>query len=242
MWVSEPFRIAFVPGVTPDKWARTWRRRHPDRPLELHLVEESQQRVVLTQGEADMALVRLPVDRQGLHLIPLYEEQPVVVVSTEHPVAAYDEIPLEDLAGEQLVVGDVPGWDELSTADPLPFPDMTAKQAFEVVASGTGIAIVPMSVARLHHRKDLVHRPVLDVPTTRVGLAWLVDNDDERVEVFVGIVRGRRENSSRGAGATPSTREQRRGQTSAGRKQATPGSRRGPRRTPRSGSTRRRRR
>jgi hypothetical protein len=81
----------------------------------------------------------------------------------------------------------------------LDFPEMTVKEAFEVVASGTGMAIVPMSVARLHHRKDLVHRPVTDVAPTRIGLAWLVDNDDDRLDRFIGVVRGRRETSSRGA-------------------------------------------
>jgi DNA-binding transcriptional LysR family regulator len=196
--VQESLRIAFVPGVTPDKWARIWREREPRIPLELTLVEETDQEAVLRDGRADMCFVRLPVDRHGLHLIPLYEEVTVVVVPLEHPVAAYDEVPLADLADEQLVAGDVEGWDEVATGAPLECPEMTVKDAFEVVASGTGMAIVPMSVARLHHRKDLTHRPVTDAPPTQVGLAWLVDNEDERLERFIGVVRGRRATSSRG--------------------------------------------
>ena len=187
-----------MPGVTPDKWARIWREREPGIPLELTLVEEPDQESVLRGGAADMCFVRLPVDRDGLHLIPLYEELAVVVVPIEHPVAAYDEVPLADLADEQLVAGDVEGWDAVATATPLDFPEMSVKEAFEVVASGTGMAIVPMSVARLHHRKDLTHRPVVDVPPTQVGLAWLVDNEDDRLEHFIGVVRGRRATSSRG--------------------------------------------
>ena len=31
-----------------------------------------------------------------------------------------------------------------------------------------------------------------------LGLAWLVDNEDPRVQTFIGIVRGRTERSSRG--------------------------------------------
>jgi hypothetical protein len=64
-----------------------------------------------------------------------------------------------------------------------------------------GIVIVPMSVARLHHRKDVVHRRVSDVPESQVGLAWRRDLDDELVETFVGVVRGRSANSSRGNAA-----------------------------------------
>ena len=50
---------------------------------------------------------------------------------------------------------------------------MTEREAVETVAAGTGIVILPMSVARLHHRKDVVTRPVVDLaPTTRrPGLA-----------------------------------------------------------------------
>ena len=198
MQVTEPLRIAFVAGVTPDKWARVWRERHPSVPLELTPVEESDQRSVLTTREADMCFVRLPVETEGIHLIPLYEEQPVVVVAKDHPAAVYDEIHLADLADEQLVAGDVPGWDQLCTATRLHFSPMSIKDAIEVVGSGTGIVIVPMSVARLHRRKDVVHLPVLDVPTTRIGLAWPDGADDPRLEDFIGIVRGRRANSSRG--------------------------------------------
>jgi DNA-binding transcriptional LysR family regulator len=211
--VQESLRIAFVPGVTPDKWARTWREREPRIPLDLTVVEEPDQETVLRDGRADMCFVRLPVDREGLHLIPLYEELAVVVVPLEHPVAAYDEVPLADLADEQLVAGEVAGWDEIATAAPLDFPEMTLKDAFEVVASGTGIAIVPMSVARLHHRKDLTHRPVTDVAPTQVGLAWLVDNEDDRLERFIGVVRGRRATSSRGDQPAEPARKKKAGKT-----------------------------
>jgi hypothetical protein len=44
----------------------------------------------------------------------------------------------------------------------------------------------------------VVHVPVSGVPTSSVGLAWLRDADDERIEMFIGVVRGRTANSSRG--------------------------------------------
>ena len=65
------------------------------------------------------------------------------------------------------------------------------------VAAGTGVVVVPMSVARLHHRKDVTYRPVSDLAPTTVGLAWRADDDDERVQTFIGIVRGRTARSSR---------------------------------------------
>jgi DNA-binding transcriptional LysR family regulator len=79
----------------------------------------------------------------------------------------------------------------------LDFPPMSVKDAVEVVAAGSGVVLLPQSVARLHQRKDVAHRPVTDLPTTKVGLAWLVANDDDRVQEFIGIVRGRTVRSSR---------------------------------------------
>ncbi|WP_280248128.1 hypothetical protein [Nocardia abscessus] len=56
---------------------------------------------------------------------------------------------------------------------------------------------MPHSLARLHHRRDLVYRPMLDVPDTEVALAWRTRHTSDLVEDFIGVVRGRSERSSR---------------------------------------------
>lgn len=181
--MTAPFRVAFVPGVTPGKWVRGWEQRFARSPLEVTLVDEKDQRDVLYDGRADMCFARLPVEREGLHLIPLYQERPVVVVPKDHVATVYDGLTEADLAGElRLEVSD----------------ELTAEHAIETVATGAGVVVVPMSVARLHHRRDVVYLPVTDLPETQVGLAWRVDLDDPRAEQFIGIVRGRTVRSSRG--------------------------------------------
>jgi DNA-binding transcriptional LysR family regulator len=193
--MASAFRLGFVTGATPDKWARTWRERRRE-PLDLVPLEQHEQTDGLHDGSLDMALVRLPVDRVRLHLIPLYDEKAVVVVGKDHLVTSADEVTTRDLADEQLVLPHESGW--RPQAEQLGYPAMSVREAVEVVAGGTAILIVPMSVARLHHRRDVTFRPVTDLPTTTVGLAWLVDNDDPRIQAFIGIVRGRTERSSRG--------------------------------------------
>jgi DNA-binding transcriptional LysR family regulator len=197
------FRVGFVPGVTPDKWARRWAERMPRRRLDLVPLGDRDGVALLRAGELAMCFVRLPVERDGLHLIPLYDEQPVVMVAGEHPVAAFDEIDVGDLADEHLLQDPdtVPAWRDVATevrdGTRYPVPDMSLREAVESVAAEAGIVVVPMSLARLHHRKDVVQVPVTGVPVTKVGLTWSVDNDDERVQAFVGVVRGRSVNSSR---------------------------------------------
>jgi DNA-binding transcriptional LysR family regulator len=198
------FRVGFVPGVTPDKWSRAWADRMPRRPLELLPLQDRDGVALLRDGDLAMCFVRLPVDRTGLHLIPLYDEQPVVVVSREHPIAAYDEIDVADLADEHLLQDpdDVPEWrdlaTEVTTGTRHPVPPMTLRQTVESVAADAGVVVLPMSVARLHQRKDVRAVKVTGVPVTQVGLVWLRDADDDRIETFIGVVRGRTANSSRG--------------------------------------------
>jgi DNA-binding transcriptional LysR family regulator len=191
--VSAPFRLGFVTGATPDKWARVFRDR--GGAIELVPVTEEDQETGVREGSLDMVLARLPVDRDGLHCIPLYEERPVAVMGVEHVATVVEELSTSDLAEEQLVLPERSGW--TPAAAQLDWPEMSVKDAVETVAAGTGVLVVPMSVARLHHRKDVTFRPVTDLPTTTVGLVWRTDHDDDRVQTFIGVVRGRTANSSR---------------------------------------------
>jgi DNA-binding transcriptional LysR family regulator len=188
------FRVGFVTGAMPDRWADTWRKRRRE-PIELVPVTEADQEQILRDGSVDMAIVRLPVNREGLHLVPLYEEKPVAVMSTEHLLTLADELTTTELADEQVVIPERSGW--RPEAEQLPWPPMSEKDAVETVAAGTGVALMPMSVARLYHRRDATYRVVTDLPATGVGLAWLVENDGELPQAFVGVVRGRTSRSSR---------------------------------------------
>ena len=193
--MAATLRVGFVTGSTPDKWARHWRDRRRER-LELVPVTEAEQEALLRDGTLDMALVRLPVDRDGLHVVRLYDELPVAVASRDHLLAAADEeVSTAGLADEQLVLPHPSGW--RPEAEQLDWPVMTPAEAIETVAAGTGVAVVPMSVARLHQRKDVVTRVVADLEPTTIALAWLVERDDDVTQAFVGVARGRTANTSR---------------------------------------------
>jgi DNA-binding transcriptional LysR family regulator len=178
-------RLDYVAGVSPAKWLRAWSERHPEVPLEAVRVEEPAQLDRLRAGEADLAFVRLPVEAEGLHLIPLWEELAVAVLEKGHPFADADSLTLADLEGEPTA--------PVQPGDPA--------MTLELVAAGTGYAVVPHSVARLHHRRDVVAVPLADAPSTRIALVWTVERDDETIQDFVGVVRGRTTRSSRGAEA-----------------------------------------
>ncbi|MFF9160959.1 LysR family substrate-binding domain-containing protein [Streptomyces longwoodensis] len=214
---SPTFRLAYVPGVMPAKWVRVWGERHPDTPLTLLQATAAEAPVLLRDGSADAALVRLPVDRTVFSAIPLYTETTVVVAPKDHLVTAADEVTLDDLADEVVLhpLDDVLGWDRLPGEPAFERPATTA-DAIELVAAGIGVLIVPQSLARLHHRRDLTFRPLTDAPQSGVALSWPEEATTDLVEDFIGIVRGRTVNSTRGR-ARPEQADDKRDAKSGGK-------------------------
>ncbi|MGB3895603.1 LysR family substrate-binding domain-containing protein [Mycolicibacter sinensis] len=191
--------LGYVPGGTPAKWARVWGQRHPDVPLLLHTVEAADAAAAVRAGTVDVALLRPLSDTAGLAVIPLYEETTVAVVSKDHVFNAVDEITSADLVDEPLLLplDDVVAWAD-APGKPIDHRPETTQDAIELVAAGLGALIVPQSLARLYHRKDLAYRPISDAPTCPVSLAFAEGPQMVLVEEFVGIVRGRKPGSSRG--------------------------------------------
>ncbi|MEY9989398.1 DNA-binding transcriptional LysR family regulator [Streptomyces sp. V4I8] len=219
--VPPSFRLAYVPGVTPSKWVRIWTERFPDVPLTLHQVTAAEAPGALRDGDADAGVVRLPVDRTVFSAIPLYTEATVVVVPKDHVIAAVDEVTVEDLADEVVFhpLDDVLDWERPPGQPAFERPATTA-DAVELVAANVGLLVVPQSLARLHHRKDLTYRTLVDAPQSSIALSWPEDATTDLVEDFIGVVRGRTPNSTRGrtTSQAPAAKEQpRRKHPEAGR-------------------------
>lgn len=182
-------RFAYIAGVTPGKWIRRWEERMPGIPLESFMTDDAGQLSVLRDGSADLCFVRLPVEREGLSVIPLYDEQPAVVAPKGHEISVFDEVELAELTQENFLdVAEMGG------------PEM----AMQVAASGAGLVVLPQPVTRHFNVKDTVVRKLNGAETTQIALAWPTDSTNEVIEEFIGIVRGRTAHSSR----QPSARQE----------------------------------
>ncbi|MBP2436563.1 LysR family substrate-binding domain-containing protein [Microbacterium amylolyticum] len=195
----EPFRLGTIPGAMPGKWVSRWKQQRPQQRIELIPLDVPEQERALRDGTVDAAICRMPLGGDDLHVIDLYEEIPVVVMSADSHLCAAETLTADDLSGEVLIVprDDVLGPLGLSTIEPSFAPLDTTADAIATVATGVGIAVVPQSLARLHRRKDVEQRPLAGGPELPVVLAWLRDRDAEDTQVFVGITRGRTSRSSR---------------------------------------------
>lgn len=168
---------------------------------------------------AHMSIVRpdrepASADGEKYHSIRLYEELPVVILPVDHVLTVLDEVPVEELAEEFLLqpASDIPAYEEVSrawreSAGRIVPEGLTDKETIELVAAGVGLYVVPMSIARFYHRKDLTYRPVAGLDTYPVHLVWprapKGEPRSEELEAllqdFIGIVRGRTATSDRGS-------------------------------------------
>ena len=168
---------------------------------------------------AHMSIVRpdrepASTDGEKYHSIRLYEELPVVILPVDHVLTVLDEVPVEELAEEFLLqpASDIPAYEEVSrawreSAGRILPEGLTDKENIELVAAGVGLYIVPMSIARFYHRKDLTYRPVAGLDLYPVYLVWprapKGEPRSEELEAllqdFIGIVRGRTATSERGS-------------------------------------------
>lgn len=196
---AEPgaFTVGYVPGVMPGKWFGRWRERRMRPELRDVLVPAAEWRSALHDAAVTACFVRLgwaPGDpsledlRVTHNAVHLYDELQVAVLSTDDLLTVLDSLTLAQLTEEST---------------PQAHADIdNAAMAVELAAAGVGPVVLPMSVARLHARKDVTFRELTDAPTVPVVLVWprgLDDEGEDTVQRFVGIVRGRKESSGREA-------------------------------------------
>ena len=214
----ETLFLSTIPGATPSKWAHRFKAR--GSAVQLVTQDEQSQTLFLQPHDPPRYLPQLGylrwradqtwqelvaadgLDPGEIHLVRLYDEAPVVMVSKDHLLAAWTEddgdVTAEELAGETL-------WDPKDYAsepvtDPLDTPEEVAageRMAIQLAATGSGYTLLPASVARMFGQKDVLVLPTNVHPGWEVGLAWRRAADSEIIQDFIGVTKGRRPRSSR---------------------------------------------
>ncbi|MGI8753472.1 MAG: LysR family transcriptional regulator [Acidimicrobiales bacterium] len=158
-------------------------RRYPG--LDVSLSEDGSRRLVtaLERGELDLAVVILPIDHSWVRTEALADEELVLAVSSDHPLAGQASVGVADLEDLPLVMFR-DGYDlreaTLAVCRSAGFAPKFAVEGLEMdgvlalTAAGLGAAVVPASVAGL--AGDLVAIPFRDADLRRtIGLAYRHD-------------------------------------------------------------------
>ncbi|MEI7916360.1 MAG: LysR substrate-binding domain-containing protein [Methylophilaceae bacterium] len=158
------------------------RKSAPEMPL---IVEEnltSNLEMQLRNGVIDVAIIALPFEIPGIKTLPLYEEEFVVVVPSEHDWANLKEVDASELSNEKVLLlnsGHCFSNQVLQACPSLSrngeiLQGNSLDTIRNMVASNLGITVLPISatISRYHNPLVKVIPFKKPVPTRKIALAW----------------------------------------------------------------------
>ena len=180
-------RVAFLPTIGPYLLPTVAPRLHKALPrLELMLHEHQTEPMLerLRTGELDMGVLALPVDLDGLHSEPLYDEPFMVAMPASHALAARKQLRAEDLRGATLLLleeGHCLRDQALEVCGRVPvrekqdFRGTSLETLRQMVAAEAGITLLPELATRgaYAQSRGVAVRPFAKpVPVRRIGAVW----------------------------------------------------------------------
>jgi DNA-binding transcriptional LysR family regulator len=179
------FTVGFMPGLIVTGPVRALRERHPELAVEVVRTAWHTQVSMVHDGQLDVSYVRLPVDQRGLRVRPVHTEQRVAVVRTDHPLAGKESVDIGDLTGEHLLQASaaVPEWPGSAESK----PPLMVEVKLELVASGSGVVILPLSTATFYTRPDVTYVPITDIGPSQICVAWDAARHDPIIDEFADL-------------------------------------------------------
>jgi len=189
--LSGPLRVGVIYTIAPYLLPQLIPALHRQAPsMPLFLKEDFTGNLIpaLKAGELDVIVIALPFAEPGLVAQPVYREPFRVVVPGAHPWRSRDQIPPDELDGENLLLlgqGNcfrdqvLESCPRLSGADALELSleGSSLETIRHMVASGAGVAVMPSTAADpLVGEESLVGvLPFAEpTPARTVGLVWRV--------------------------------------------------------------------
>lgn len=179
-------RLAFVAQAANEYTPlimRAFAGLYPNVSVVLRQLGTGEAAEALRQGAADVAILRLPIETTGLVVTPLFCEQRVVVLPTDHPAARHETLSIGDLLDEPWIINSAkdPAYQAFARAAAHRNPDQptvvgavihTVGEYLEAVVAGQGIGLAPESATRYYKHPGITYVPVSDVEPSVAALAW----------------------------------------------------------------------
>jgi DNA-binding transcriptional LysR family regulator len=190
----------------PQPWAisaviELFQARHPAVRLDLREIHPPDPFTPLRSGEADLALLWLPVREPDLTVGPITHTSPVVLmVAANHPYAERESVCLEDLGDCTFVGprGPIPAYVEeafnpFHTPAGRPIPRgpkvATWHEEMTAVSSGQAVSAAAAEAARFYPWPNIVYLPIRDAPPCQWALVWRTAGETPLVRAFVQAAR-----------------------------------------------------
>ncbi len=176
---------------------RLMRAEYPDISLLLQDLSSVEQVEAIKALRLDVGLVRPPVKIDAsLAMRVIWREPLVVVLPRNHRLAGRKRIAPEELAEEDFLLVDAPGFLEqlVQLCAMAGFSPRIVQQArstptiVNLIAGGMGISIVPASLRNLH-RQGVTYRSIeAPAPTIELAVMWRENDRSPALRSFLDIV------------------------------------------------------
>jgi DNA-binding transcriptional LysR family regulator len=144
---------------------KEFRKHHPQ--VDIKVATGGTQRLMrrVRNGQADLALLTLPVDDPALTSVPVLREELMLVMPANHPLAGKDSVGVEALVGQPFIIFEQGSntrrtLDEFFVREQIKPRIVTETENVEIiksmVASGLGVAIVPFQSVERETRGGLL--------------------------------------------------------------------------------------
>ena len=154
----------------------------PDIRIETTEYNFSDPSAGLAAGTSDIALMRPPVDVDGLEMVVVAEESWVACLPRTHRLALKSQLRIDELLDEPIVVAPESAgrWRDYWMAKDARQgkPALVAAEAatYEaetmLVSTGIGLSFTTSSMVRLYDRPGVRFVPIIDRPASYTTLAW----------------------------------------------------------------------
>ncbi|GIW97873.1 MAG: hyalin [Pirellulaceae bacterium] len=175
-------RIGAIPTIAPYFLPPVLQDFAADHPEATLMVQEMTTDALIKQckeGDIDVAVVSLPIDVRYLDVEPLFEEELLLAVSPQHPLAKKRRIEPTDLMDQPFILLDelhclsdqVLTYCHQQLLQPV-VVERTSQLAMvqELVAMGHGVSLVPAMAVRCDASKRRLYRRIVN-PTPRRTIA-----------------------------------------------------------------------
>jgi DNA-binding transcriptional LysR family regulator len=183
---------------------REFRQRCPDVELVLRELNTEQQIRDVRDRQLDIGFEQIPFSHHQddhLVLLPVFQEEFVVVLPDTHPLATQSKISVKTLVQHPVLLPPAegfPGYRELSdqfTQAGYPLTIIQNVKAtwlmtiLSLVSAGIGIAILPISNVQNMQRVGSVYRSIEGLSVTRqLSAVWRQDNSSPVLQEFLKVI------------------------------------------------------
>lgn len=178
---------------------KAFQTRYPRVQVEMRSHDFADPYVGLSNGSVDVAFVRPPLLMQDwLSIETLFIEPRVLVTSSNSPLAAREQVSVEEVIDEAFVARKAPEyWRDVWLAtssrggnNPVLGAEVGGvDECFEAILSGRGVAFSQASTQRYYGRPGLAFIPVTGLPHSPLAIAWRNDLGAQTVSDFVETAR-----------------------------------------------------